>query len=92
MHTFNGIVLPDKGIPSLAQRRKLEGIRMIEDAIACRRGGKADFRRGTERSIDRSEKSVIMRWTQSIRSDMHEIARVRKRARYSILVVLSQFY
>lgn len=77
---------------SLAQRRKLEGIRMIEDAIACRRGGKADFRRGTERSIDRSEKSVIMRWTQSIRSDMHEIARVRKRARYSILVVLSQFY
>lgn len=46
---------------------------MIEDAIACRRGGKADFRRGTERSIDRSEKSVIMRWTQSIRSDMHEI-------------------
>lgn len=44
---------------------------MIEDAIACRRGGKADFRRGTERSIDRSEKSVIMRWTQSIRSDMH---------------------
>lgn len=54
MHTFNGIVLPDKGIPSLAQRRKLEGIRMMEDAIACRRGGKADFRRGTERSIDRS--------------------------------------
>lgn len=39
---------------------------MMEDAIACRRGGKADFRRGTERSIDRSEKSVIMRWTQSI--------------------------
>lgn len=66
---------------------------MIEDAIACRRGGKADFRRGTERSIDRSIGEIGDYAMDAIdRSDMHEIARVRKRARYSILVVLSQFY
>lgn len=53
MYTFNGIVLPDKGDTSLMQRRKLEG--MNDRRLACRRGGKAaDFRRGTERSIDRS--------------------------------------